>query len=71
MLPGVLEPGGQVVEGVPPGDIVHEERSGGAPVVGARDGPERLLTRLRGHSGTCGGRGRGGTVLTHRDTRTK
>ena len=47
MLPGVLEPGGEVVEGVPPRDVVHQESPRGAPVVGASDGPERLLTRLR------------------------
>ena len=47
MLPGVLEPRGQVVEGVPPRDVVDQEGAGRAPVVGASDGPERLLTGLR------------------------
>ena len=46
MLPGVLEPRGQVVEGVPPRDVVDEEGTGRATVVGARDGAERLLARL-------------------------
>lgn len=46
VLSGVLQPGGQVVEGVSPGDVVHKERSCGPPVVGAGDGSERLLSSL-------------------------
>ena len=46
MLPGVLEPRGQVVEGVPPGDVVHEEGAGRAAVVGTGDGAESLLAGL-------------------------
>ena len=46
VLPGVLEPRGQVVEGVPPRDVVDEEGAGRATVVGARDGAERLLAGL-------------------------
>lgn len=33
MLASVFEPGGEVVECVPPGDVVYEERAGSAPVV--------------------------------------
>ena len=46
VLPGVLEPRGQVVEGVPPRDVVDEEGAGRTAVVGARDGAERLLAGL-------------------------
>ena len=48
MLPGVLEPRGQVVEGVAPRDVVDEEGAGSAAVVGAGDRAERLLAGL-GH----------------------
>ena len=47
VLPGVLEPRGQVVEGVPPRDVVDEKGAGRASVVRARDGPKRLLAGLR------------------------
>ena len=47
VLPGVLQPGGQVIEGVPPGDVVYKERSSGPPIVGAGNGSERLLSRLK------------------------
>ncbi len=43
MLPGVLHPCGDVVECVPAGDVVDEERPGRPAVVGAGDGAERLL----------------------------
>jgi len=43
VLPGVFQPGGQVVEGVPPSDVVHEEGASRAPVVRPGDGPKRLL----------------------------
>ncbi len=33
-------------EGLPPRDVVDEQRADGPPVVGARDGAERLLARL-------------------------
>lgn len=44
VLPGVLQPGGEMVECVPPGDIVDEERPSSSTVVGPGDGPEGLLT---------------------------
>ena len=47
VLPRVLEPRGQVVEGVPPRDVVDEKGAGRASVVRARDGPKRLLAGLR------------------------
>ena len=47
VLPGVLQPGGQVIEGVPPGDVIYKERSSGPPVVGAGNRSERLLSRLK------------------------
>ena len=47
VLPGVLQPGGQVIEGVPPGDVVHQEGSGSTSVVRAGDGSKRLLSRLK------------------------
>ena len=47
VLPGVLLPCGEVVEGVPPRNVVHEESPRGAPVVGTRNGTECFLTRLR------------------------
>lgn len=37
----------EVVEGLAPGDVVHEERARGPAVVGTRDGAERLLARLQ------------------------
>ena len=52
MLPGVLEPRGQVVEGVPPRDVVDEEGAGRATVVGPCDGAESLLARLGGNNDT-------------------
>ena len=47
VLPRVLEPRGQVVEGVPPRDVVDEKGAGRASVVRARDGAKRLLAGLR------------------------
>ena len=41
----VLQPGGEVLEGVAPSYVVHEQRARGAAVVGARDGAEALLPR--------------------------
>ena len=46
VLPGVLQPGGQVVEGVAPRDVVHEQRARRPAVVGPRDRPECLLSGL-------------------------
>ena len=46
VLPGVLQPGGQVVEGVAPRDVVHEQRARRPAVVGPRDRPECLLPGL-------------------------
>lgn len=43
MLPGVLQPRGQMIEGVPPGDVIDQQRSRRSAVVGARDGAEGLL----------------------------
>ena len=43
MLPCVLQPGGQVVEGVPPCDVIDEEGACRTPVVGPRNGPEGFL----------------------------
>jgi hypothetical protein len=43
---GLLEPLGEVVEGLPVGDIVHEDGRDGAAIVGSRDGFEHLLSRL-------------------------
>ena len=40
---GVLEPGGQVFECVPPGYVVHKQRARRASVVGAGYGSEALL----------------------------
>eukprot|EP00215_Chloropicon_roscoffensis_P008709 CAMPEP_0196639540 /NCGR_PEP_ID=MMETSP1085-20130531/2100_1 /TAXON_ID=41879 ORGANISM="Pycnococcus sp, Strain CCMP1998" /NCGR_SAMPLE_ID=MMETSP1085 /ASSEMBLY_ACC=CAM_ASM_000807 /LENGTH=223 /DNA_ID=CAMNT_0041968585 /DNA_START=143 /DNA_END=815 /DNA_ORIENTATION=+ len=45
VLPGVVKPGRQGVEGLPPGDVVHQKRPRGAPVVTSRDAPEALLPR--------------------------
>ena len=49
VLPRVLEPRGQVVERVPPRDVVDQEGARSAAVVRARDGAERLLAGLWGH----------------------
>ena len=46
VLPGVLQPGGQVVEGVPPGDVVHQQGPGSSAVVGPGDGAEGFLSSL-------------------------
>ena len=46
MLPGVLQPRGEVVEGVAAGDVVHQEGAGSTAVVGAGDGAESLLAGL-------------------------
>ena len=46
VLPGVLQPGGQVVEGVPPGDVVHQQGPSRSPVVRSGDGPEGFLASL-------------------------
>ena len=46
VLSGILQPGGQVVEGVSPGDVVNKESSCSPPVVGAGDGSECLLSCL-------------------------
>ena len=35
----------QGVEGLPPGDVVHQKRPRGTPVVTSRDAPEALLPR--------------------------
>mmetsp|Transcript_28660 Transcript_28660/g.89105 ORF Transcript_28660/g.89105 Transcript_28660/m.89105 type:complete len:261 (-) Transcript_28660:209-991(-) len=45
LLPGVLEPRGQVVVRVSRGDVVQDQRSDGASVVRARHGTIALLTR--------------------------
>mmetsp|Transcript_23456 Transcript_23456/g.69088 ORF Transcript_23456/g.69088 Transcript_23456/m.69088 type:complete len:208 (-) Transcript_23456:116-739(-) len=45
VLARVLEPRGEVVEGLPARDVVDEEGARGAAVVGPRDGPEGLLAR--------------------------
>lgn len=47
VLSGVLQPGGQVIEGVPPGDVIYKECSSGPPVVGAGNGSKSLLSRLK------------------------
>ena len=49
VLPRVLEPRGQVVERVPPRDVIDQEGARSAAVVRARDGAERLLAGLWGH----------------------
>ena len=46
VLPGVLQPGGQVVEGVPPGDVVHQQGPGSSTVVRSGDGSEGFLSSL-------------------------
>lgn len=43
VLPGVLEPGRQVVERLAARNVVHEQGAGRPAVVRARDRPERLL----------------------------
>jgi len=43
VLPGVLQPGGQVVKGVSASDIIHQQSSGCTTVIGAGDGAECLL----------------------------
>lgn len=43
MLSGVLQPGRQMVERFPPGDVVHQQGTGRTPVVRAGDRTERLL----------------------------
>ena len=43
VLPCILEPIREVIEGFPASDIVHEQRARGASVVASRDGSERLL----------------------------
>ena len=47
VLPGVLQPGGEVVEGVPPGDIVHQQGPGSSAVVRPGDGSEGFLSSLQ------------------------
>eukprot|EP00443_Scrippsiella_acuminata_P065453 CAMPEP_0115496358 /NCGR_PEP_ID=MMETSP0271-20121206/65727_1 /TAXON_ID=71861 /ORGANISM="Scrippsiella trochoidea, Strain CCMP3099" /LENGTH=239 /DNA_ID=CAMNT_0002925031 /DNA_START=406 /DNA_END=1122 /DNA_ORIENTATION=+ len=44
VLPRLLKPAREVIEGVTAGDVVHQERSTGSAVVRARNGAERLLT---------------------------
>lgn len=46
MLARVLQPGGQVVERLPAGDVVDQQGTGRAPVIGPSDRPKRLLTSL-------------------------
>ena len=43
MLSGFLEPSSEVFEGIAAGDVVDEEGTGGAAVVGAGDGAEGFL----------------------------
>jgi len=38
VLARILQPGGQVVEGLPPCDVVYQQGAGGSAVVGACDG---------------------------------
>ena len=45
VLPGLLEPPRQVLEGVPPCYVVDQEGTGGPSVVRPRDGAEGLLSR--------------------------
>lgn len=47
MLPGVLQPGGQVIERVPPGNVIYKESARCTSVVRPGDGPEGLLARLQ------------------------
>lgn len=47
VLPRFFKPPIQVLEGVSPRDIVHEQRTAGAAVVAARYAAEGLLPRLR------------------------
>ena len=47
MLPGVFQPGGEVVEGVPPSDVIDEEGASRAPVVRPGDGSKCLLPSLK------------------------
>ena len=46
MLPSVLQPRSQMVERVPPRDVVDEQRASGAAVIGAGNRAERLLAGL-------------------------
>uniref|UniRef100_A0A6B0UML4 Putative secreted protein n=1 Tax=Ixodes ricinus TaxID=34613 RepID=A0A6B0UML4_IXORI len=43
VLASILQPGGQVIEGVPPGDVIHEESSSGSPVIRSCDGAKGFL----------------------------
>ena len=43
----LLEPAREVVEGLAPRDVVHEQRARRVPIVRPRDALEGLLTRLR------------------------
>ena len=51
MLPRVFQPRGQVVERVAAGDVVNEQRAGGAAVVRPRDRSERFLPGLEEDEG--------------------
>ena len=42
MLTSILQPGGQVVEGLSASDVVHQQSTSGASVVRASDGAESL-----------------------------
>merc|ERR1719188_1707871 len=44
VLPGVLQPGSQVVEGVPPGDVVHQQGSSCSSVVRPSYGSKCFLS---------------------------
>lgn len=43
MLPGVFQPGGQMVKRFPARNVVNQEGAGGPAVIRARDRAERLL----------------------------
>lgn len=47
VLAGLVEPAGQVVEGLPAGDVVDEQGASSSPVVGPGDRAEGLLAGLR------------------------
>jgi hypothetical protein len=47
MLPRILQPACQVVEGFPTRDVIDQQGTSSTPVIRPRDGPKGLLPRLQ------------------------
>ena len=55
VLPRILQPGGQVLKGLPPGDVVDQQGASRAAIVAAGDGAEGLLPRLQAAAAAAAG----------------